>query len=80
MKNKKATEDKLNELHGVIADELKAKLKSGEASATDFANAIRFLKDNGISVDVEAGDPTGILNEATDDLPFPTLINNTAGN
>lgn len=69
-RHNKATEEALSELHGVIAKELKERLLSGEASPSDFSNAIKFLKDNGITADVEQGDPTDILKGALEELPF----------
>lgn len=47
-----ATPDELGSLHAIIAKELKARIQSGEATAADISNAIKFLKDNGISCDV----------------------------
>ncbi|CDK30070.1 putative small terminase subunit [Burkholderia phage AMP1] len=49
----KATEAKLSELHGVVADELKRRIEDGEASAADIGAAIKFLKDNHITASIE---------------------------
>lgn len=49
----KATEVKLSELHGVVADELKRRIEEGEASAADLGAAIKFLKDNHITASIE---------------------------
>lgn len=49
----KATEAKLSELHGVVADELKRRIQDGEASAADIGAAIKFLKDNHITASIE---------------------------
>lgn len=35
-------------LHAEVADELRKRVASGEATAADISNAIKFLKDNGI--------------------------------
>jgi hypothetical protein len=44
-----ASEGALGELHEVIARTLKDRIQSGEASASDLAVAVKFLKDNNIS-------------------------------
>ncbi|AQT27770.1 terminase small subunit [Ralstonia phage RS-PI-1] len=49
----KASEAKLSELHGVVADELKRRIEEGEASAADIGAAIKFLKDNHITASIE---------------------------
>jgi len=49
----KATEAKLSELHGVVADELKRRIVEGEASAADIGAAIKFLKDNHVTASIE---------------------------
>lgn len=47
----KATEDKLGELHGLVADQLSERIKEGLWSSADIAAAIKFLKDNNITSD-----------------------------
>jgi hypothetical protein len=49
----KATNDALAVLHSAIAQTLTERIVSGEASAADISNAIKFLKDNGIEADPE---------------------------
>ena len=49
----KATVDKLSDLHGVIADELKRRIVEAEATSADLSAAIKFLKDNNITASVE---------------------------
>jgi len=44
----KATDKLMEDLHGAIVVELLAKIKSGEATASDLSVARQFLKDNGI--------------------------------
>lgn len=44
-----ATKELLESLHAIVGKELLARIKSGEASASDFAQAIKFLSDNDIS-------------------------------
>jgi hypothetical protein len=43
-----ASKDLMDALHSIVAKELTDRIKSGEASAADISNAIKFLKDNGI--------------------------------
>lgn len=43
-----ATIDILAALHEALANELLGRVQSGEATAADLSNAIKFLKDNGI--------------------------------
>jgi len=47
--NKKATEDKFNELHNILTEELLTRLKSGECSTQDLKAAIDWLHKNDIS-------------------------------
>lgn len=46
-----ASKEKLSELHGVIAEQLTDRIKSGLWAASDVAAAIKFLKDNDITAD-----------------------------
>ena len=43
----------LKELHTKVAEDLLAKIKSGEASAQELSAAIKFLKDNSVVAMVE---------------------------
>jgi len=43
-----ATVETLGALHEAAARDLLDRVKSGEASAADINNALKFLKDNGI--------------------------------
>jgi hypothetical protein len=63
----KATEAQLSLLHGVVAEQLKKRIESGEATAADFGAAIKFLKDNGIEAVKTPGSPLAGLLES---LPF----------
>lgn len=38
----------LNQLHQAVGNQLLERIQSGEATAAEFAQAIKFLKDNGI--------------------------------
>lgn len=70
--SKKATESKLSDLHGIVADTLKDIITRPEGcSAAEMANALRFLKDNGITADLRPGTPlANLAAEMKDDLPF----------
>ncbi len=65
----KAQKDILETLHGAVAKELLDRIRSGEARPADMANAIKFLKDNGIEGLPIEGSPLGNL---VDSMPFPT--------
>ena len=42
----------LEQLQIAVCDELYRRISSEKASSSDIANAIRFLKDNGIILDI----------------------------
>lgn len=63
----RASENTLGELHELIAKELIAKIKSGEATSADINAAIKFLKDNDISCVVSQNDD---MKELVDSLPI----------
>ena len=65
----KARKEILEELHGTVAVELLNRIRNGEARPADMANAIKFLKDNGIEGLPVAGSPLGNL---VNSMPFPT--------
>ena len=81
---KRASEELLAALHGALAKELLDRIKSGEATAQDMANAIRLLKDNGITMDIDTSNSDAnsdsILKDAAGEtissLPFPRLVSN----
>lgn len=50
-----ASKAALGDLHSLVARMLADRLRTGEFSPADMANAIRFLKDNGIEAVPEAG-------------------------
>lgn len=52
----KATDTDLGDLHGVVARELARRISDGEASAADIGAAIKFLKDNAITADLNTSD------------------------
>ena len=65
----KARKEVLEELHGTVAVELLNRIRNGEARPADIANAIKFLKDNGIEGLPIEGSPLGNL---VNNMPFPT--------
>ena len=65
----KARKEVLEELHGTVAVELLNRIRNGEARPADIANAIKFLKDNGIEGLPVEGSPLGNL---VNSMPFPT--------
>ena len=65
----KARKEVLEELHGTVAVELLNRIRNGEARPADMANAIKFLKDNGIEGVPVEGSPLGNL---VNSMPFPT--------
>lgn len=64
MSKSRATEALLAELHRFTAEHLLNRLRSGEASPSEVANAIRFLKDNGIEAIPEKNDALQKIMEA----------------
>lgn len=59
----------LEALHTSLAEDLLAKIQSGEASAADLSVARQFLKDNGIDSVAFADSPIANIASA---LPFET--------
>lgn len=53
----KADNNAMNELHALVAEKLKDKILSGNCTAAEMANAIRFLKDNGVEADISNNAP-----------------------
>lgn len=51
-RKKRATDETLGELHQMVAEELLKRIKSGEASPQELAQAIKFLDNNGIQGEV----------------------------
>lgn len=64
---KTASVEALNELHALIARELTAKIKAGEATAADYTAALKLLKDSNIQAVGVPGSPIGNLAST---LPF----------
>ena len=57
----------MNQLHGLLAEELTNKIISGEATSAELSVARQFLKDNGIDGTIEQSDPLANLAKI---LPF----------
>lgn len=63
------SEGMLKALHYAVARELQARISSGEATAADLTAAIKFLKDNEVTIQTKP--QTGALSEMIKSLPFP---------
>jgi hypothetical protein len=61
--------NKLNNLYDAVADELLAKIQSGEAKPADLAVAVKFLKDNDITA-IPIND--NALQQLMESMPFPS--------
>lgn len=76
--SKRASEELLDELHGLQAsallDEIRRYQSAGEPIPPAlFAQANKFLKDNGVDRAIRPGDPTDLL---ADEMPeFDNVIN-----
>ncbi len=58
----------IDTLHAAVTQELLLRVRSGEATASELSVAVKFLKDNGASLDVIMAESpmANLLN----DLPF----------
>lgn len=63
-----ATEDKLSQLHDLLADAMQKKLDGGDATASDLNVIRQFLKDNGIECDGRKSDKMQGLAHTLPDL------------
>lgn len=61
-----APEKKLTELHGALAEAMRAKLAEGDYTASDLGVIRQFLKDNGINAE---GDQDESVKSLAADLP-----------
>lgn len=50
----KANAELLEQIHGLIAADMRKRLEAGECEAKDWAVIVKFLKDNNIDADVSA--------------------------
>jgi len=63
----------MDSLHDAVTRDLLMRVQSGEASASELSVAVKFLKDNGASLDViTAESPMASLLE---NLPFDSVEN-----
>ena len=60
--------DLLDKLHEVVTQELLMRVRSGDATASELSVAVKFLKDNGASLDVIMAESP--LANLLNDLPF----------
>lgn len=60
-------EQMLEKLHSAVASDLLLRIESGQATAAEFAVAIKFLKDNGIDAHMTRDSP---LENLAKTLPF----------
>ena len=67
MAPKDPIKETLEALHKALAEQLLARVKSGEATAADLGVARQFLKDNNIEALIEPGNPLHDLARA---VPF----------
>lgn len=73
----KASEGELGGLHGIVARYLAEKIASGEATASDVSNAIKLLKDNNITCDVNEDNDLGKLQRALDEKSAGKPVDDT---
>lgn len=64
---RRVSEEMMVDLMYEVANHLLLKVRSGEATPQDISNALKLLRDNGITVSVNKGNPLDILSE---ELPF----------
>lgn len=65
----KASQELLDQLHGIVAQEFIERIRSGEAKSADLAAAVKFLADNGVK-QIKQDDDSGIKRELEKLLPF----------
>lgn len=66
-----ASKELLERLHNAVGEKLLQRIESGEATASEFAQAIKFLKDNGIEAIPTGDNAISALEGALKDrLPF----------
>jgi hypothetical protein len=71
----KANEDLLNGLHQMVAQDLIKKVSSGEATVQELNAAIKFLKDNDVTADIEYNKPMQALEgEVTEVGALPFIV------
>lgn len=68
----KASEEKLGELHGVMAQAMIDRVQSGEATAADLKVMVDFLKNNGITAQASKNPLLEALTQQVADMGLPT--------
>lgn len=68
MTESSATKDFMGRLHNKVAESLLSRIEASDATAADYANAIKFLKDNGIEA---RADVPGALNSLAEKMKLP---------
>jgi hypothetical protein len=58
----------MDSLHDAVTQELLLRVRSGEATASELSVAVKFLKDNGASLDVIMAESP--MDNLLKDLPF----------
>lgn len=67
-------EEILAELHDEVGKQLLERIRSGEAKASDFGQAIKFLSDNGIDLAARKSETLDQLGSAVlGELPFTDI-------
>lgn len=70
-----ASKDFLGDLHAAVAQELLTRVQSGQASAAELSNAIKFLKDNNIEAIAAQNDGLTALMKALPEFDDESLYN-----
>lgn len=75
--SKKASQEKLAELHAKVAEKILNMLDDEEKQAQGLVLAIKFLKDNNIQADPDLDEAINRINEKVNTLklPFPAKAN-----
>ncbi|WP_018868269.1 MULTISPECIES: hypothetical protein [unclassified Thioalkalivibrio] len=69
-----ASKELLEKLHNVVGEKLYERIASGEATAAEFGQAIKFLQNNGIEALPEGNDAlTKLEGSLKERLPFSDL-------
>jgi hypothetical protein len=75
----KASKDLLERLHEKTAQHLLDRIDSGEATASEIAQAVKMLKDNGIDTSDPGESPLGGVAESlADKVPFTNTDDHVA--
>jgi len=66
-----ASKELLEQLHDMVGQKLLERIESGTATASEFAQAIKFLKDNGIeAIPTDNSALSALEGSLRDRLPF----------